>query len=477
MNNINKTLKKSLKPYMLFRTISKNGKVNTKIGPSFSTILILLLVPLFLPTNGYTKDMPPETVSLSSITILNRLSNENKFFTIDKKVRTDVPYYRFSITSPHGDYNVSSIKDLLKVCHEIRTIEEFRATDEGGQAWDSAGESLKNIGRGAKQIVKHPKESAKAFARAGGKLLRGIGRFLKKKVGKKDKEEISGDGTDRSVGGKGVFAGKHARQFAAELGLDVYTDNPYAQILIQEVAKQRAKGSIGTSVGLFFLAPVAGLGLLSNSLTPDGLNAETEKLILGESPPELKHVLTKKYDKELGLKYEKKSPLALLLGNPNYTPREQAYLYLYLKQLGGPDNGWTAVEGLKDAVKHLGKADTPDKATFAINQMELLYAYQKHAKDLTKFVVVSDMIGALKGKKQLLIIIPYDIVGNTPQMHKFLNKVVKAAKKNGVKGKQLWFTGNVMSGFKATARGKGVTVKENALKLPHFAPKEAAGKS
>ena len=124
-----------------------------------------LIVIFFMITSSYhlvlsplvsAKDLPPETVSLSSITSLNDLSKDNEFFTIDDTVRVDDTFYRFTIKSPHGDYDVTSIKDLLKVCYEIRVIEEYRATEHGGQAWDSAGESLKGIGRGAKQIVKNP---------------------------------------------------------------------------------------------------------------------------------------------------------------------------------------------------------------------------------------------------------------------------------------------------------------------------------
>ncbi len=214
----------------------------------FSNLTIIFIALFFTYQLSLLRDvsaanLPPESVSLSSITGLKDLSKDNEFFTIDELVRVDEPFYRFIVKSPHGDYDVGSIKDLLKVCYEIRIIEEYRATDQGGQAWDSAGESLKNIGRGAKQIVKNPKESATAFGRAGGKLARGVGRFLKKHLDKDDEKTEQGE--DRSKGGKGFSTGKHARQFAAELGLDVYTDNPYLQTLIQEVAKARAKGSIG----------------------------------------------------------------------------------------------------------------------------------------------------------------------------------------------------------------------------------------
>jgi hypothetical protein len=450
--------------------LQKTGGRKTNRNFLLLFIAFAFLFPLLFCTYGFGS----ETVSYSSITTLKRLSQSNKYYTIDDTVRIDAPYYRFLVKSSHGDYDVLSIKDLLKVCHEICIIEEYRKTDQGSQAWKGASESLKDIGRGAKQIVKEPKESAKAFARAGGKLVRGVGRFIKKKFDKEEKD-ASGD-TDRAKGGEGFVVGKHAREFAAEVGLDVYSDNPYVQALIQEVAKARSKGSIGTSVGLFFLSPIQGLGLLSNSLTPNGFDAETEKLIRDESPAELRYVLTKKYEKELGIAPGKESIVEDLLDNPNYSPREQAYLYLYLKRLGKPDTG-TAVEGVSDTIKYLSKVQTPNAATHAINQMELFSAYQTHAKDLTRLTAASDKIGAITEKKELFFIIPYDIVESTPEMKKFLDEVVKFAKTQGTKGTQLWFTGDVTRGFTSESKAKGVIVQEDVLQFSHFAPKEVTAQN
>lgn len=434
--------------------------------------LIVLLSCAFFNARGFGGESSPSTATFSTIAILKNLSRENKYFTIDDNVRIDGHYYRFLIKSPHGDYDVLSTRDVLKTCHEIRVIEEYRATKEGSEAWNAAGESLKNIGRGAKQLVKEPKETAKAFARAGGKLVRSIGRFFKKQADGKP-EDKAGDGTDRDKGGEGLFVGKHARQFAAEVGLDVYTDNPYAQALIQEVAKSRSHGSIGTSVGLFFLAPVQGLGLLSNALTPNGFDAEAEKLICDESPAELRYVLTEKYKTKLGVECGDGSPLKALLDNPNYSPREQAYLYFYLKCLMKPEAG-NGIEGLSGVIEHLGKVKLPVAATFATNQMELLFAYQKYENNLTKLITAANMVGGVTGKQEQIFIIPYDMAGSFPEMKDFLNEMVKSAKTQGAKGTQLWFIGDVMGDFISEAKSRGVVVKKNTLLLPHFAPNESA---
>ena len=418
----------------------------------------------------FASDLPPETVNLSSIVVLDEFPKENKHYKIDGIVRTDVPYYRFLIKSPHGDYDVLSIRDLFKVCHEIRVIENYRATEEGSEAWNAAGKSFKNIGRGAMQIIKEPTESVRAFGRAGKKLWRGIGRFLD------NDEKKASDGTDRARGGKGMFVGKHARQFAAEQGLDVYTDNLYAKALIREVARKRAKGSVGVSAGLIFFSPITSVQLLSYSLTPSGIDPETEKLIRDESPPELKLILVNRY-KELGPIYGKRYILKTFLNNPNYTPREKAYIYFYLKRLVKLDDDSPGVEDPVPAIDYLGNAGSPDEATFGTNQIELLSSYQQHAKDLKTLVITSNMLGAITEKKKLLFIIPYDIVGNTTDMKEFLDEVVADAKEHGAKKTQLWFMGNVTKGFIKKSSSKGITVKDNVLKYPHFAPKDTSDKS
>ncbi len=458
----------------------KHGVVRRKSTMEIVTLLLGFVVVIcfcqsFMNMNVYADDKPLKTENLSSFKVLDGLSKENEYYTIDNEVGIDGNYYRFHLTSPHGEYDVLSVKDLLKVCNEIRIIEEFRATDEGDEAWNGAGESFKEIGRGAKQIVKEPKESAKAFARAGGKLFRGVGRFFKKKMNKEE-DATAADGTDRAGSAKGMFVGKQARKFAAEVGLDVYTDNPYAKALITEVSEQRAKGSIGTSVGLFFLAPVAGLGMLSNSLTPDGFDAETEISIRDESPAELSYVITEKYKNMLGLVSEDDlKVLTALLENGNYTPREQAYIYYHLDRLTKPGEG-KVVKGLMDVVKHLGKVKTPDDATFASLQLELLSGYHKHDDDLSKFAVVAGMLGAIKGNGKLFLVLPYDFADKTSDAKKMLEKIAKDAKSYGAKGTELWVAGDVTKGFTVLAKSKGIAVKGNVLLLPHFAHKEPVEK-
>lgn len=86
---------------------------------------------------------------------------KTEHFEIAETVKISGPYYVFDVKADHGEYEVESVAKLTKVCHEIRAIEEYRATPEGESAWKGAKDHLGQIGQGAKAIVKNPRESAK----------------------------------------------------------------------------------------------------------------------------------------------------------------------------------------------------------------------------------------------------------------------------------------------------------------------------
>ncbi|MGR3218428.1 MAG: hypothetical protein ACUZ8H_01240 [Candidatus Anammoxibacter sp.] len=108
--------------------------------------------------------------------------------------------------------------------------------------------------------------------------------------------------------------------------------------------------------------------------------------------------------------------------------------------------------------------------------MELLDAYQLHENDLKKFVIAGDTLGAIRADKKQFFIIPCDFADVTDENVKLLADVTASEKENGLKGSEIWFTGDVTKSFIKKAKSKGVTVKANALLLPHVAPKKNANK-
>lgn len=103
-------------------------------------------------------------------------------------------------------------------------------------------------------------------------------------------------------------------------------------------------------------------------------------------------------------------------------------------------------------------------------------AYQKYEKNLTRLITAANVVGGMTGKQEQLFIIPYDMARNTAEMKDFLAELAKSAKAQGAKSMQLWIIGDAMSDFISEAKSRGITVKKNALLLPHFAPSDTAKK-
>ena len=158
-------------------------------------------------TDGPPPPLSPEVIqerqalpktTLANVPLPDANLARGETYTIEDDVRIDPPYYRFWIRSPHGDYDIASVRKLLKTLQEIDAIERFRATDQGSQAWNGAKESVKDLGRGVEKIIEDPGDAAKGVGRGFARLGRTIGRLAKKPFAE---EKKAGDGTDRAKGG------------------------------------------------------------------------------------------------------------------------------------------------------------------------------------------------------------------------------------------------------------------------------------
>ena len=138
------------------------------------------------------------------------LPRTTEHYQIDSTVGLNGAYYQFRVKSAHGDYEVESIKNVLKVCHEITAIEGYKANDEGGEVWKGLSGSVKNLS-GAKTIVT-ANQARKAIGRSLSKTGRWVGRLFKR-----DRDEKSSTGEDRDQGRRAL----RGRDTAYDLKLDV----------------------------------------------------------------------------------------------------------------------------------------------------------------------------------------------------------------------------------------------------------------
>jgi len=406
------------------------------------------------PVIGSGPDVPYRTVHRDDIPILQTIvipRSEN--YTIDDHVIVDGYFYTFTVHCPHGTYQVVSVRNLIKLCHEIDVLEHFRKEEHGSHFAAGVGESVKNVGKGAVNVVRHPGVAIK-------KVGHGLGRFgrLLASPFREDKPVLASDGTDRSLLGRGP-AGGERRLLAYELGLDVYTYNPNVQELLNSVARSRLAGKLPVGATIFALP---GGSVFTLSLTPMGHDQSTEELIRDKGPFELRRELAIRYERQFGLEYgPEKAPLTKLLDNPNYSPREQAYLYRYLLDL-------REVDGVERAVEFLGAVSSPEKAGIVSTQVELLSLLHKRAKPMAQFVPVRNTLGARSRDGTLCLVISIDTVRFWSDVITSLKLSIQAAREAGAERIEFWSTGDIDQKSVEASRSMGVAVHQNILENPLF---------
>lgn len=411
----------------------------------FSLVRVVLAVSvlLFMAKLGASE----QTFNYSSITaVRNIVPQKTDHYTIDSEVRLQAPYYVFSVKSASGDsFEVKGITALIKVCHEISVIELFKQTEQGSQVWTGARTSLQNMGKGAKQIVIHPGDSAVALGRSLARTTRGVGRFFKGLV---KGEEKSSTGENLADTPGNFFTSDQARIAAYELRVDVYSGNPYVQAVLEQIARKRWAGSLGVSAAGFLIPGAGTVALLTTGvLTPGAFVDVTEQMIRDNPPQELNREIERQLMVSLGVGKDSREMQALrvFLQNPNYTPRQKAYIGLYLEHLA-------ELKNFVQAVNTLGLASTVANAEVLFMQMQMLSAVHRNGTRLAEFAPQNERIAGRLGRGDVIFILPYDYVDASGAMLAELKNVPA-----GSASRNIWLLGESTRDFERAASSAGIS--------------------
>jgi hypothetical protein len=390
------------------------------------------------------------SVRLEEIPVLRHILWTSDSFRIDPVVAVDGYYYRFTIHTDHGDYKVTSVRKLIKRLREIEVMEAIRSSKQGNQLLAGLGASVKTVGRGVGQVVTQPAQTVKRVGAGTGRFLRVAGRLISRPF--RD-EERTNTGVDLALLGRGP-AGSERRTLAHGLGVDVYTRNERLQEVLNRIARKRVVGKLPVGATMFALP---GGSVFTLSLTPMGYDATTEELIRDNSPDELIRVLRTRYGESLGLRDAgSEHPLSRLLENPNYTPRQQAYVYRYLLDLRGVDD-------LEAALNFLALVNTPEQASVVCAQVELLSLLHQRGKALERFVPVHNTLGAQARDGTLVLVISIDTVRFQGDVPRSLQRSINAARRVEADRIAILSTGDIDAASRRLARQMGVMVFDNIL--------------
>lgn len=405
-----------------------------------------------IPWLDKVKDVPHLELPYSSIPILAQLPQRTAYYEIDPTVVFSAYTYYFYVRSPFGEYMVGSMPNLAKLCHELEVLQELQNRNMGKEFATGVGQGVAGIGTGLGNLIMHPGQSLAGF----GHRVRVTGRQVERAVGADPKVGVDERGVDRSNLGMGP-AGGERRRLAASLGVDVYTDNPALRKALTDLSQVRAAGSFTT-----FAIPYH-IGLLAsfNSLTGD---EATEKLIVDFDPYEVRRKVGEDLEPVFGQSRESgNTDLSRLLLNPNYTPREIAYIGRDLLDLTGAAN-------LPLVLRCLANADTPEEADLLALELRLYDFFHRRVSPIKSFVPYLNMYAAIDQNGVFNYLFAGDSVRPWQVTADAFNMMLKEAIDLKARGMTIWVLGDVDAGMIELARAKGVVVRQNIVMDPAFFP-------
>jgi len=327
---------------------------------------------------------------------------------------------------------VEGLAPFKKLLHEIEVIETIKNGFEGSSVVGGAVDSVTGTGKGLYNLVVHPVDSVKGVGEAGGKLGRTIGRAFRTKQ----------EGEDASFQEK--VLGHWERQVAKDLGVDMYTTNPYLKEILAEKAKGRAGGKGAVMVGKLF---IPGGILVSATLAAGDINTTADRVVNDESRAEL-FQLNQEALQGLGFA---RNEARQLLNNPFYTPREATYMRFYLDKL-------QTVRGSRALLKEALSAKSLWQARKILYSVQMAADSFRDTDPFTRLECFPEGI-AVEDRKRAILITPYDYLEESVLGDRVLDRALEMQKKWQKPEAEIWNGGNVTTGFLVESQDRGVKAR------------------
>ncbi len=397
-------------------------------------------------------DIPYEVVPASSLPLLSGIPMQTEFYEIDPEVVASGYNYFFYVRSVDGEFLVGSFVKLAKLCRELNVIEELKKINKGKEFASGVGGVFKSIGGGLGNLILYPGQSMKSM----GSSFRSMGRSVERTVGADPKVGADERGVNRSHLGEGP-AGDTRRALAYQFGIDVYTDNPVLQDILVELSQVKELGSLASWVVPY------GLGVLEY-FNPMGGDQETELLIRDNNPYDLRRNVGMRLEPLFGISREDlDAPLGKLLYNPNYTPRQIAYIGADLEQM-------SSARGLDVILRRLAEVATPEEADLMALQVRYYSFLHRRVAPIGQFIPFRHFFASIGTDGVFRVMFAADVVKPWDYTADAFDDFIRAAMAVKARGAEVWTTADVDPSLIENARQRGVTVVENILHNPQFFP-------
>jgi hypothetical protein len=337
---------------------------------------------------------------------------------VQSPVVSDGYLFRSKVKSDYGPFKVTGVGALRKLVVEIGAIAQLKEIKASKAFTTAVADSATGPFRFAKNLILHPADTLSGVPKGAYKLVEDVGETV---------------GTERNPSDdpaykKALLVSGRKREYAAQLGVDVYSSNKVLQEELNSVGWAAAVGNLAVSAALM---PVGG-GAGATVTTVRWSTAINDYLKV-EPASRLKIIAEEKLT-AAGISAE----LARRFVNqPHFTPRHYVIIAESLAALGAaPARGRDLF--LETA---LGADDEVD-ANFYAAVAQILRGYHATVSPVTEIRRLGRLAIAHASNGHSVVPLPVDYLTWTEAVDKRSRELAAAHRERGASGQvQIWLTG------------------------------------
>ncbi|HEY7165987.1 MAG TPA: hypothetical protein VIB79_15570 [Candidatus Binatia bacterium] len=424
----------------MIRPLGSADNYRTSFVPLVSVLIgILIFQPVSAIAAQSAAYESPPVLSASKILPPELVTGPN--YRVREKVINDGFMNIYTIDSSFDTFTAASTALLRTRIQEIKamaSMDQLKGTKEYGAAIkDSALDTLV----AAKDMVFQPVKTLKTAASGVGVAFRRAGDSL--------------FGSARSEAEDSKFKDlvgftNYKREYAYDLGVDVYSRNQALQDRLDEISWVAWAGGLTVSAALAAVPGGAGI-----AMTAIGTTRLTTAIFKTTPPADLRRMNTEKLN---GMGIDP-TTVETFINQSVFSPREQTLLVSALDEMKG-------VAERKRFVQQAALTNNPDMALFRQRQAEMYAGYHKAVAPIERFIAVGQLSAARTQKGALVFNVPVDyMVWTEPLAHLVANTDIVANQLPGLTEKQLWVTGGLSPRARAEMTRLKWKVYENAEPL------------
>jgi hypothetical protein len=357
---------------------------------------------------------------------------------VEEKVSNDGYLNTYRVGSKFGTFTAVSTAALRKRISEINALvvmEKIQGTKEFTAALKEAGTDTL---AGFKNLVTSPVQTVSGAVSGLGVAIRRAGDNL---TGPK-----RSDSEDSRVKDLIGFS-KTKREYAHQLGVDVYSDNEKLQERLNEIAWAGYGGGLTWAAAMAAVPGGAGL-----AITVSGSHRLLNEVFRTTPPADLRRMNAEKL-KAMDVHPEIADAF---LNNSFFSPRQQTLLVNALEEMKGVTN--RAV-----FIRFAAATQNPNLVFFRQRQAEMYTGYHRTVAPLESFLSLDGLPAGRTTKGDLVFNSPLDHLVWTEPIGRFVTAVDNFVKETGgIKGTQFWVTGTLSPRAKKEIESRGWQVQERS---------------